>query len=149
MLPPDCNRHEGLVQITDSHLRYSFAAHSRTSLSSCITFSSTPRNLYCSPSSRHGILVDSTTLPPETPVTCTPLFTWATVHFFGFHWSPTSSIDDLTIFQLWSTELYAFLRQSRPHSNSASSCDSPAQLFYRSTSCSTASCIRTLLHTLH
>ena len=52
------------MQITDNCPRYSFDAHSRTSLSSCITLSSTPRNYYCSPSSRHGNLVDSTTLPP-------------------------------------------------------------------------------------
>ena len=64
---------KGLVQMTDIRRRYSLAAHSKTSLCSCITLSSTPRNLYCFPSSRLGILAVSSNIIPELPLTCTPL----------------------------------------------------------------------------
>ena len=66
---------KGFVQMIDIRRRYSLAAHSKTSFSSCITLSSAPGNLYCFPSSRLGSLAVSFDIIPELSLTCTPHIT--------------------------------------------------------------------------
>ena len=71
--------------MTDICRRYFLAAHSKTSLFSCITLSSTPRNMHCFPSSRLVIVVVSSNIIPESSLTSTPLLTRTTAHLLEFH----------------------------------------------------------------
>ena len=87
---------DGIAILLNKQLLF-FRRTLKASRSSCWRLSRTPKNLYCFPSSKLGILTDPWGRSLATSCTCTPLFTWTTEHFLGFHWRPTFSMADLVV----------------------------------------------------
>ena len=75
----------GLVQIIDSLCKYVFAATVSANLSSSITDSLTPRNLYLVPVLSFSTRVTSSSLRFAACSSCLPFLTWLTTQTFGFH----------------------------------------------------------------
>ena len=84
----------GLVQISMSLFKYTFSAFLSTRFSSCLMFSSTPRDLLLEPFFKLSIIFDSPTFILSDSWRH-PCLTCATANLFSFQWGPISFIVSL------------------------------------------------------